>query len=46
MAASLSLHAGALEQAKRLHDRLAGVPADAATKECFEADKLNQLVGK
>jgi len=26
-----ALHAGALEQAKRLHDRLAGVPADAAT---------------
>ncbi|MGI5309367.1 hypothetical protein [Rheinheimera sp. WS51] len=28
---SLSLQAGSLEQAKRLHDRLAGVPADAAT---------------
>lgn len=26
-----SVHAGALEQAKRLHDRLAGVPADAVT---------------
>lgn len=28
---SLPLQAGSLEQAKRLHDRLAGVPADAAT---------------
>ena len=26
-----AVHAGSLEQAKRLHDRLAGVPADAAT---------------
>ncbi|CAM3707967.1 hypothetical protein [Rheinheimera salexigens] len=29
--ASLSVQAGSLQQAKRLHDRLAGVPADAAT---------------
>lgn len=31
MLSVLPLQAGSLEQAKRLHDRLAGVPADAAT---------------
>lgn len=32
-----SLQAGTLEQAKRLHDRLAGVPADAATLSQMQA---------
>lgn len=31
-------HAGSLEQAKRLHDRLAGVPADEATLVTMAAD--------
>lgn len=34
---SFAVFAGSLEQAKRLHDRLAGVPADEAT--------LNEMVG-
>ena len=31
VALSFAVNAGPLEQAKRMHDRLAGVPADAAT---------------
>lgn len=38
--ASLS-HAGAREQAKRIHDRIAGVPADAATLDAMQA-KIEQ----
>ncbi len=34
----LSAHAGSREQAKRIHDRVAGVPADDATLTSMEAD--------
>jgi len=37
-AISLSAHAGSREQAKRIHDRIAGVPADAATLDSMAAD--------
>ena len=39
LALSLAVNAGPLEQAKRMHDRLAGVPADAAT-----LDQMSQLI--
>lgn len=35
---SLNVEAGPREQAKRIHDRIAGVPADAATLNSMEAD--------
>ncbi len=35
-----------LSAARDSHDKDDCVPADAARKECFEAEKLNQLVGK
>ena len=35
---SLPAYAGSLEQAKRIHDRVAGVPADAATLTSMAAD--------
>ncbi|HLT92247.1 MAG TPA: hypothetical protein VKZ85_15035 [Woeseiaceae bacterium] len=37
-AAALSAHAGPREQAKRIHDRLAGVPPTEATLQAMEAD--------
>lgn len=37
-AISLSAQAGSRDQAKRIHDRIAGVPADAATMVSMEAD--------
>ena len=39
VALSFAVNAGPLEQAKRMHDRLAGVPADAAT-----LDQMSQLI--
>jgi len=38
LAVCLSVHAGSRDQAKRIHDRIAGVPADAATLASMEAD--------
>ena len=37
-AVSLSAHADSREQAKRIHDRITGVPADAATLDSMAAD--------
>lgn len=44
LALSFTAHAGSREQAKRIHDRIAGVPADAATLTAMETDINNNDV--